>query len=112
MTNTQQQVLSALRYVAVSGGKLIAAANAKAIGGLSPHEVREYIGVYADGERIGNVHVGSIRIRGASIRTLHALAAAGLVSCRDGVWAAIPLRERLCVPMTVGQASIELSKVL
>jgi hypothetical protein len=106
MTPTQSAVLNALRAIRAEGEALPRDPR------LTPHENNERIGVYADGSRIGNVATrASIRIPGASVRTLRALADAGHVHCIGGVWIATPLRESLCTPMTVGEAAIAASTV-
>ena len=107
LTKTQQQVLEAMLARRARGESIIPALNTKALGGLTQREKNEKIGIYPDGEWVG----GRV-VKGAGIRTLYALLNLGLVRCDEGIWIAIVPRERLCTPMSVGEASMASSTVL
>lgn len=112
LTKTQQQVLDILRNVRAKAEALIPAINARAIGGLTSAEIAAKLGVIPDGQYISNIATQTcIRVPGANIHTFHALARAGHVQCVHGAWVAKLPRERLCTPMTVGEAAIAASTV-
>ncbi len=85
----QRQVLEVLREVLAAGEKLLPDMDQRALGGLTKHERNEVLGVYPDGEHIGNTATRIChRIPGASVRTLRALVACGHARCKSGVFIA------------------------
>ncbi len=85
----QRQVLEVLREVRAAGEKLLPDMDKSALGGLTTQERNEVLGVYPDGEHIGNTATHICRhIPGASVRTLRALVACGHARCESGVFIA------------------------
>ena len=102
LSATQSAVLAALLDHRAEGEKRLPAREAAAFGGLglTDRERLETIGIYPSGQWFG------VRtVKGGSIRTLYALMNLGLVCCDRGIWFATAPRERLCTPMSVGQAA-------
>lgn len=102
LSATQSAVLAALLDYRAEGEKKLPAKEKAAFGGLglTERERLETIGIYPSG-----TWFGSRAVKGASIRTLYALLGLGLVRCEGGIWFATVARERLCTPMSVGQAA-------
>jgi hypothetical protein len=59
----QRQALEVLREVRAAGKKLLPAMDKHALAGLTTHERNEVLGVYQDGEHIGNTGAHSARGR-------------------------------------------------
>jgi len=83
MSPTQKALLAALRDVRALALSTEAAADARALGGLTDGERWQRMAARPDGE-----YVNGQRIRGLKIGTWAALARAGLVECRNGWWGA------------------------